>query len=323
MADADAERKAKAARAKALLAQLEEVRGKVVSTQEEKVELVAAVESWETKSKGWEKSRAELENQLEEGKRAGTRIATLESDVARLKKVEAQHETLEKEHRGLQAELEQSQKALQAHEQTIADLQAKAPAELDSAKTNGHATAGTDVESAVRAAHDLALSQREEKIRSLETELHASSSRVHALQRQLSDLQLAYAQSQAQSQSHSHLPPSISRPSSASHAKSYFLSPAEDDGLPNRPSPLRDNRSVDAALPASVRHKRQVSLSALKARMGIDAKSAPKRSPGLGNGFSSLQVLTEEVGARNRGDKQFGDEIMFCCPACEGDLITL
>ncbi len=21
--------------------------------------------------------------------------------------------------------------------------------------------------------------------------------------------------------------------------------------------------------------------------------------------------------------KQFGDEIVFCCPACEGDLITL
>jgi hypothetical protein len=34
-----------------------------------------------------------------------------------------------------------------------------------------------------------------------------------------------------------------------------------------------------------------------------------------------MESVQEDLGLIGR--KQFGDEIMFCCPACEGDLITL
>jgi hypothetical protein len=65
-------------------------------------------------------------------------------------------------------------------------------------------------------------------------------------------------------------------------------------------------------LPASVRHKRQASLAGLKARMG------PTRTV---SGLGPMESVEEDLGLIGR--KQFGDEIMFCCPACEGDLITL
>lgn len=47
-----------------LIAQLGEVRGKVVEVTEEKAGYVAAIDSWETKSKAWEKRKSELEEQL-------------------------------------------------------------------------------------------------------------------------------------------------------------------------------------------------------------------------------------------------------------------
>lgn len=48
-----------------LLKQLEEVRGKVVQAMEENARLASEVEGWEIKGRGWEKSKAEMENDLE------------------------------------------------------------------------------------------------------------------------------------------------------------------------------------------------------------------------------------------------------------------
>jgi hypothetical protein len=82
-------------------------------------------------------------------------------------------------------------------------------------------------------------------------------------------------------------------------------------------------------LPPSVRHRRLVSLSALKARMepprplaspsrlGIEAVSEGDEGEGRMNGSVGLTPTHAPL------RKQFGDEIVFCCPACEGDLITL
>lgn len=57
-----------------LVAQLEEVRGKVVKTSDEKAELVTQVQSWESKNKVWEKTKEELETELSAAK---VRIHTL------------------------------------------------------------------------------------------------------------------------------------------------------------------------------------------------------------------------------------------------------
>ena len=125
-----------------------------------------------------------------------------------------------------------------------------------------------------------------------------------------------------------------------------------------RPPLLPTRSNVDMILPASVRHKREVSLNALKARMQ-PTQTKPLRSPHLSKTISAggLGNLNEDDEVRNGNQsehegeggnvdededrrgieetwagrrtswmmsrKQFGDEIVFCCPACEGDLITL
>lgn len=75
-------------------------------------------------------------------------------------------------------------------------------------------------------------------------------------------------------------------------------------------------------LPASVRHKRQVSLTALKARME-PARTVRSSRLGSTTEEDEGEVKVSPASDRTRVRKQFGDEIVFCCPACEGDLITL
>lgn len=122
---------------------------------------------------------------------------------------------------------------------------------------------------------------------------------------------------------------------SGSGAKGYFFSPPDQQPLaPQSPTiaPKPRLNPVDAILPPSVRHKRQVSLNALKARMepSMSLKGAsPLR------GLRTMNEVKEEANGGDEGrrgsvdsrrigvKKQFGDEIMFCCPACDGELITL
>jgi chromosome segregation ATPase len=126
----------------------------------------------------------------------------------------------------------------------------------------------------------LEISQQAAKIRELEAALHAATSRVHSLTKQLSAAPLT--------------------------------SPSQNLFLESKTPPVQRIPSVDLMLPASVRHKRQASLAGLKARMG------PSRTV---SGLGPMESVQEDLGLIGR--KQFGDEIMFCCPACEGDLITL
>ena len=140
----------------------------------------------------------------------------------------------------------------------------------------------------------LELSRRAEQIRTLESALHASTSRVHALSRQLTDLHAAYTTAQRERDD-------------AITAVQSGLSPGGKRGILLSPDE-RPRTAVDAILPAAVRHRRQVSLAGLKARM------EPRRGV-------KMESLAEEEDVLP--GKQFGDEIMFCCPACDGDLITL
>lgn len=163
--------------------------------------------------------------------------------------------------------------------------------------------------STLKASHDLELSQQAERIRSLENSLHAAESRVHTLTRQLADSQML---------------------SSPGTSRGYFLS---DGDSPSARSPGQSSRptGVDALLPAHVRHKRQVSLSALKARMDHSHRvvstpmiSLNEEDEGRRGSVSSPAGVTPMEGrSKKSGRAQFGDEIVYCCPACEGDLIML
>jgi len=159
------------------------------------------------------------------------------------------------------------------------------------------------------------------RIRGLESALHSSAARVHSLSRQLTDMHAAYATAQKERDD-----ALASSSYSGSSTKGLFLSPADDSPSPGngiglgRP-PIVPTRSMDMVLPASVRHKRQVSLTALKARME-PTRTIPSPRMGLLAEEGEEEEAMETPSHMN-SRKQFGDEIVFCCPACEGDLITL
>jgi hypothetical protein len=168
---------------------------------------------------------------------------------------------------------------------------------------------------ALEAAHALEVSELNAKIRQLQEESHAATTKAHELSRQLADVRspgegglfFASAPGPSETASTRSFTPTSSRPS----------------------SPLR-RRPVDADLPASVRHKRAVSLNALKARMGVDTRrrhSATLKSlqeDGDGDVPERSQTPGEE-GRREtaRRMEQFGDEIVYCCSACQGELVAL
>ena len=220
-------------------------------------------------------------------------------------------EELQTELEGIKADLQSKDERLQAAQAKLD----KADAKSTNPEVNG------DEISTLRSAHALEISQQAEKVRSLETALHAAESRVHALSRQLTDLQAAQSNM------------SLASPGQ----RGLFLSD-EGSSSYDRRSPLGNARptGVDALLPAHVRHKRQVSLSALKARMEPSVSHRSTGAP-LGNvqeEGGSRRGSTSSTGTpgvegkpaaskRNGARLQFGDEIVFCCPACEGDLIEL
>lgn len=176
--------------------------------------------------------------------------------------------------------------------------------------------------STAEAAHALEVSNLTAVIRSLEDGLYKREMRLHELERQIMNLSGRPATYRSTS-------------GGSSGTKGYFFSPPDQEpSAPQSPTvaPKPRLNPVDAILPPSVRHKRQVSLNALKARMepSVSLKGASplrgsrtiaevKEEASMGDEGRRESVDGRSVGVR----KQFGDEIMFCCPACDGDLITL
>lgn len=236
-------------------------------------------------------------------------VASLQSELATVKtnlaNTTKRAETAEKRREGLQSENDELVKQLAEVRGRVvevmeekADLASKIQSLESRAKTDTKEIESaraqikeheTTIAASQSVDHTLEISQQAAKIRELESALHAATSRVHTLTRQLS---------------------SAPRPAPPSPSQNLFYSP--DEKRPAGPPRLP---SVDLMLPASVRHKRQVSLAGLKARMGTN-----RTVSGLGGG-GGMDSVQEDLGLIGR--KQFGDEIMFCCPACEGDLITL
>ncbi|KAK8843491.1 hypothetical protein IAR55_007151 [Kwoniella newhampshirensis] len=280
----------------------------------------------------------------------------------------------------LQNRLEDSQVTATDNQNLIASLRTELQ-EARSAKSASDKSATAEADGVAppnsqsvpeaESAHALAISDLNAQIRNLESSLHSSTSRFHTLSKQLTDLQIAYALTQKERDEALAALGGFSPSASGSAtrgsggAKGFFLSPADEYpspsasastsapfpplSIPNKPR-LAANAAVDAILPPSVRHKRQVSLNALKARMeprtivkmdtlgeedgqsngglstgDMERTGSAASTPGLGGKSKSHSIGGTGTGMRGptTTTKQFGDEIMFCCPACQGDLITL
>jgi hypothetical protein len=173
---------------------------------------------------------------------------------------------------------------------------------------------GAEALASAQAAHALEISDLQAKVRQLESSSHAASSRAHDLARQLADMTAANAELQR----------GAGAAGAAGGAAGLFISPVDRPHSPSPPSsPRWRERPLDAGLPASVRHKRQVSLNALKARMGphLPRRGSLLRLDSVSESGSGRSSPVLDAPARRQ--QQFGDEIMYCCSACEGDLVTL
>jgi chromosome segregation ATPase len=240
---------------KELEATLQTVQGELASAKTSLGNMTKRAETAEKRKEGLQTENDELVKQLEEVRGRVVQVMEEKADLA------GRIESLETRSKNDAKELEIARTQIGEHEATILTLR----------------------DTTISDERALEISQQSAKIRELEAALHAATSRVHSLTKQLASVP----------------------PASPSH---LFLASTPDEKRP----PVQRLPTVDLMLPASVRHRRQVSLAGLKARM------APTRST---SGLGPMESVSEDLGLIGR--KQFGDEIMFCCPACEGDLITL
>jgi len=186
---------------------------------------------------------------------------------------------------------------------------------------------------AVKVQHAMDLFNAQSHIRALETAIFEAQAKSHNLQKQVSMLedQLAQQRSVSRATSRPFSPGVPGRPASRSHTDSRRGS------FTHRPSHLAppSPRTVfDVGLSPETRHKRQVSLSMLKAR--IDSETATsavghslsrKLSPVLqeNEGPSARDVyVPSHISEHSQRRPQFMDEShIFWCHACRGDLIIL
>jgi hypothetical protein len=204
---------------------------------------------------------------------------------------------------------------------------------------------------------ELELSTLSARLRTTESSLHAETSRTHLLQRQLTDVQAEMARLTRERDEAMRLVERGVGSSRTMMGGGYVVDGRGMGGSSSSPPPLpppapttaRGLMDYDLHLPPSARHKRAVSLQALRARMGPSTPAAGddtgrrRTNVGMsGGGVKEEDEDAEEGSAEERGRvavavaaargerrdrrghrRQFGDEVVFWCPCCTGDLITL
>lgn len=302
---------------------------------------------------------AELQTELESSQAA---VLSLEGDRTQLRQIEARqleiidrlsteshqhsqamshmesdlrsYRTLAEEHRAftertnyqletLQVELRAKDDEME-HLRTASSSNEAAPRSLDN-----------EMLGAVKVQHTMDLSNAQSKIRALETAVFEAQAKSHNLLKQVSILEDQLAQ----------------QPRSASRATSRPFSP----GVPGRPAsrslthtdsrrasfthrpsnlaPPSPRTVFDVGLSAETRHKRQVSLSMLKARIDREVAASAgghplsrQLSPVLqeNEGSSAPERIPSSHAEHLHRRPQFMDEShIFWCHSCRGDLIIL
>ncbi|EIN14387.1 hypothetical protein PUNSTDRAFT_80708 [Punctularia strigosozonata HHB-11173 SS5] len=196
--------------------------------------------------------------------------------------------------------------------------------------------------SATRQQLDLELSASQSRIRELESAVFEAEDRAHGLQKQVNSLQdqlahsiLVHARSASQEGRRPFSPTFAatgpSRPSSRlNHTESRrpSLNMARRSSGTLAPPP---RSALDYNMSPETRHKRQVSLNMLKARMDSEAAAAsrpgPRAMPPIPAGKSghALSSVTEADPEQQHSFRkpQFTNESFFWCSSCSGDLLIL
>ncbi|KAH7106800.1 hypothetical protein BKA62DRAFT_740637 [Auriculariales sp. MPI-PUGE-AT-0066] len=366
----------------ALVAQLDEVRPKIVELTGQKQRKIRAQDE---QIATLENKEAELRSQAEHGTRSATAAyAELQKELANAQKGSRDLDAERSSHRAaaIRAQQELTQRTrdataarrageeLQEHVQSaqtdilmrddevtrlrtelaaaVAAAKRKASQDSPDATTPAGQTLDGEMLGALRTQHALDMSNAHATIRALENQTFEAQAKSHGLQKRVSTLEdeLAHAKlSMHQFQQElEQLKPQT--PLSPNPAVEYGVAatpqrgPNSDNG---RAVPVvRSAISLDDSLTPETRHKRQVSLSMLKARIDSErARQLGATSPRpLARNLSNLSSLTESnmeneeplppgeghdefVHVHDRRPQFLDDSHVFWCHACRGDIVVL
>lgn len=275
---------------------------------------VHTLETERTKMRQVEIRQADLSNRLSaESRRRAEELAQLESELVSQRNIEQEQRNLIDQYR---SEIEILRSELMAKDEELESFQ-KTPVTDDATPSS----LDNEMLSALKQQHVLELSSAQSQIRALETAVFEAQDRAHRLQRQIGVLEDQLAQTRTSRATPRPFSPSTSvRPSSRASSGLRRASFGKQSSL----VPPSTRSVFDVGLSPETRHKRQVSLSMLKARIESEtaANSHTPRvlSPVPQGNEHSLSSVHEEHPWR----PQFMDEShIFWCHSCRGDLVIL
>ncbi|KAG8947217.1 hypothetical protein FRC04_010940 [Tulasnella sp. 424] len=209
---------------------------------------------------------------------------------------------------------------------------------LNSPVAASHTNLNEEMMEAQSQQHALELSTAQSQIRTLETNLFQEQAKTHSLQRRITTLEGELHMTKMQAAATAPHKPGSPRTSTINNLRRVSSpTPQRNSGELQRRAvsstfrPVTQIPVIDSSLSAEIRHKRKISLSMLKAR--IDSEMALKvplaltpstvGTPRLGT-LSELNESSPKPNKKAAQLPQFGDEThVFCCAACQGDLVVL
>ncbi|KAF9225385.1 hypothetical protein BS17DRAFT_751107 [Gyrodon lividus] len=274
---------------------------------------VQSLDAERTRMRQSEIRHADLSNRFNtEARRREEEISQLESALSLSRKNEAEQSQLITHYR---SETEALQSELVAKEEELESIQ-KTPVTDD-----GPRSLDDEMLSALGQQHAMELSSAQSQIRVLETTVFEAQDKAHRLQRQIHVLEDQLASRSTSRATSRPFSPSA-RPSSRTSADLRRGSFSHKSS-----SLVPSTRSVfDVGLSPETRHKRQVSLSMLKARIDSEVAAHSHTLPPRGlspvpDAPSSPLLHASDVHPRR---PQFMDEShIFWCHSCRGDLVIL
>lgn len=301
---------------------------------------VHAFEAEQTKMRQAEMRQADLSNRLaSESRRRQEQFAHLESNLLTQQTVTEEQRNLIMQYT---SEIEALRNELMVKEEELENFQ-KTPV-MDDAPLS----LDNEMLSALKQQHALELSSAQSQIRSLETAVFEAQDRAHRLQRQVafSEDQLTQMRTSRTTprpfspatsvRSSSRASPTLRRGSSSGYKQS---------GGGGALVPSSTRTVFDVGLSPETKHKRQISLAMLKARIESETTAVQGRSPRMLSPvppvpeWTSVGPAHETVALvphhqdhlrlhhhhhHHRGRPQFMDEShIFWCHSCRGDLLIL
>ena len=282
----------------------------------------------------------DLSRYMEELDRSTTSSRVQKEEISSLRRQLDERRRAEEEEQEFleraQSEIENLRLELAAKDEELERLRDFA---INSAPTSGVPRSLDDeMLSSMQQLHALDLSAAQSKNRELETAVFEAQAKIHALQKQVNALEEQLAQARAAAASvavppgrRSFSPGVPSRPSSRNVDRSDLRRASLNSRRPSVLVPPPLARSVfDVGLSPDARHKRQISLSMLKARIDSEmaaASAAGSRPPSRAlSPVASLSTISEPITRKISSQRrpQFLDEShVFWCHSCRGDLVVL